>query len=372
MVFTVPSKILKKIENYKGRRAQKAEWYGQIEADNFNLTSSSSEISCFNHDFNGITVEKVSSSTFSKQTFFSTKDKRPAFLWLNYEWVPCSILSSDGHYMKIQNNHEKWMWVSHNLISEEKRPDLEGPDLEGQPWSLYRVGESVRIYEARSRVWQRGDVQAIGASGSVWVRVQEEGASESKTSVKERRSDSWEIYRDIDDVKMVIHVKVVKANEKVQKLRFTFDIWTTSFGMIRNRLAHEYKIKRNALKIRHSEEDSKTNSDNIQRNAFKIRHNEEYFKNNTENNNRPAMWIPIVYGDGCWLEMEICSREAQNLRSFKRSTVDFITHKAAPKEKTPFSLSGVYENSSAFSDESSDNEVGPKEESYDSEEFSMI
>jgi len=179
MVFTVPSTILKKIENYKSRGVQKAERWGRMKADNFNLTSSSSEISCFNHDFDGITLEKVSSSTFSKQKCFPTKEKRPPFLWLNNEWVPCSILSSDHHYLKIKNDYGKCMWVSHNLISEEKRPDLEGPtDLEGQPWSLYRVGESVRIYEERSGVWLRGAVQAIGASGSVWVRVKEEGASE--------------------------------------------------------------------------------------------------------------------------------------------------------------------------------------------------
>jgi len=92
--------------------------------------------------------------------------------------------------MKIENEYGKSMWVSHNLISQEKRPDLEEPDLDGQPWSLYRVGESVRIYEEKSRDWLRGDVQAIGSSGSVWVRVQEEGVSEENTSVKEMRSDS--------------------------------------------------------------------------------------------------------------------------------------------------------------------------------------
>jgi len=155
-------------------------------------------------------------------------------------------------------------------------------------------------------------------------------------------------------MKMVIHVKVVKSNEKDEKLRLTFDMWTTSFGMIRNMLAHEY---------------------NISRTAFKIRNNEKDFKNNSETNNRPAMSIPIVYGDGCWLEMKIkddCIREAQNKRSLIRSTVDSITRKVAPKEKTPFSCFDAYENSSAFSDESSDFEVGPKEESCDSEEFSMI
>jgi len=83
MVFTVPSKILKKIEDYRSRRVQRAERYRQMKANNFNLTSSSSEISCFSNDFDGITVEKVSSSTFYKQNGFSTKEKRQAFLWFN-------------------------------------------------------------------------------------------------------------------------------------------------------------------------------------------------------------------------------------------------------------------------------------------------
>jgi len=274
----------------------------------------------------------------------------PGFLWLKGKWVSCSILRMDDYYVKIQTAEKKWMWVSRNLIFQGRRIPKR-PNLEKQPWSLYRVGESVRVYQEPTRDWLRGDVEAVGASGAIWVSVHEEGVSEGNRCVKVR-SDSWKVHRDIPGDKMVIWVKVVEANGMAKgKLKLTFDRWTTDFGAIRKMLAEEHKIGRN---------------------TFEILLNKEVLENTTKNNDVPAMSILMLHGDGCCLEMimkDAIVPELQDsstiLGNFERS-IDFTTQVIGPGLKSTLSSFEEYQNSS---ESISNTEVGPGEETFDSEDL---
>jgi hypothetical protein len=270
------------------------------------------------------------------------------FLLLKGKWVTCSIISvvESQKLVEIRTTEGKYMWVSCNLVKQQ----LEKPSeitLNGQAWSLFRVGEKVVVYKENTRVWQHGEVEAVGALGAVWVMLQGDELTSKKDRRVKVRSDSWKIHRDIPGEKMSFHVRVIKSNGTREKLKLTFDRWSTSFGKIRRMLAHKYQISRK---------------------KFKILLNKVVLEN-TANNDISVMSLLLPLGghDGCCLEMKILENsliERQCLQNSKLLISENTSNDMTVRQN--------YDDSSDSEDETSNTEIRPGEETFDSEQFMII